>query len=65
VVIVPPGTLPRTSSGKLRRQDALRQFLEDKLQPPRRVTVLRLAAAVTRSWIAYLRAHWPLRQRAA
>jgi acyl-CoA synthetase (AMP-forming)/AMP-acid ligase II len=58
VVVLPPGTLPRTSSGKLRRQDALRQFLTGTLSSPRRVTRLSLAAALTRSSIAFLRSRW-------
>jgi acyl-CoA synthetase (AMP-forming)/AMP-acid ligase II len=54
VEILPPGTLPRTSSGKLRRQEALRLFLAGQLAPPDAVTPLRLAVAVARSSVAYL-----------
>jgi acyl-CoA synthetase (AMP-forming)/AMP-acid ligase II len=50
VVILAPGTLPRTSSGKLRRGDTLRLFLSGKLEPPEPVTRARLAAALLRSW---------------
>jgi acyl-CoA synthetase (AMP-forming)/AMP-acid ligase II len=48
VGVLEPGTLPRTSSGKLRRGEALRQFLDGSLRPPRRATrlfVLREALA--------------------
>ncbi len=43
VVVLPPGTLPRTSSGKLRRAEALRLWLAGELAPPEPVTPLRLA----------------------
>jgi fatty-acyl-CoA synthase len=55
VRVLPPGTLPRTSSGKLRRQEALRAFLADRLQPPSRVTPLLVARALARSAVAFLR----------
>ncbi len=58
VLILSPGTLPRTSSGKLRRQEALRLFLSGALTPPDRVTPLGVAAAVARSSMAFLRARW-------
>jgi len=54
-VVLPPGTLPRTSSGKLRRAEALRLYLAGELAPPERVTPLRLAGAVARSRLAYAR----------
>jgi len=56
VRLLPPGTLPRTSSGKLRRQEALRRFLAGTLAPPARVGPLRLAAAALRSHVAFARA---------
>src|SRR5262249_34357715 len=43
VRLLQPGTLPRTSSGKLRRAEALRQLAEGSLRPPRKVTLLRMA----------------------
>lgn len=52
VEVVPPGTLPRTSSGKLRRQEALRRYLRGELSPPSPVTPLRLAGAMLRSSLA-------------
>ena len=55
VVVLAPGTLPRTSSGKLRRGEALRQFLAGELAPPDRVTPLHLAKIMLRSAVAYAR----------
>jgi acyl-CoA synthetase (AMP-forming)/AMP-acid ligase II len=49
VDVLSPGTLPRTSSGKLRRQEALRRYRNDALLPPERFTPLRLAGAAVRS----------------
>ena len=50
-----PGTLPRTSSGKLRRGEALRQLQAGELRPPDRVTVLHVARETARSLLARLR----------
>jgi len=58
VVALEPGTLPRTSSGKLRRQEALRLWLAGELQPPEPVTPLRMAGAMARSGLAYARYRW-------
>ena len=55
VLALEPGTLPRTSSGKLRRQEALRQHLAAELTPPERVTPLLLTGAFARSALAYAR----------
>jgi acyl-CoA synthetase (AMP-forming)/AMP-acid ligase II len=55
VELLSPGTLPRTSSGKLRRAEALRRFLGEQLQPPAKVGVLRIAREVGRSRLAWLR----------
>jgi acyl-coenzyme A synthetase/AMP-(fatty) acid ligase len=52
--VLAPGTLPRTSSGKLRRAEALRQFTAGELRAPRRVTMSRIAAAIARSAIAFV-----------
>jgi fatty-acyl-CoA synthase len=59
--VLAPGTLPRTSSGKLRRSEALRLYLEGGLTPPAPVTPLRLARAAARSGLAYAR--WRLARR--
>jgi len=55
VVVLPPGTLPRTSSGKLRRGETVRRFRAGELSPPRPVNALRLAGAMARSGLAYAR----------
>ncbi|MEM9554852.1 MAG: fatty acyl-AMP ligase [Acidobacteriota bacterium] len=64
VVPLAPGTLPRTSSGKLRRSEALRRWLEGRLEPPRRVTPWFLAGAWLRSFGGFLRARLGLRSAA-
>lgn len=53
VVVVAHGTLPRTTSGKLRRRETLRRHLGGALVPPHAVTPAHLVRAVTRSWFAY------------
>ena len=53
--LLAPGTLPRTSSGKLRRGEALRQLQAGELRPPDRVTVLHVAKETARSLLARLR----------
>ena len=61
VEVLEPGTLPRTSSGKLRRQETLKRWLEGTLKPPDDVTALKLAKAVARSlWVTTKtrREHW-------
>jgi acyl-CoA synthetase (AMP-forming)/AMP-acid ligase II len=55
VHLLAPGTLPRTSSGKMRRAEALRRFLSGTLSAPRRVNALTLAWEVVRSGIATTR----------
>jgi acyl-CoA synthetase (AMP-forming)/AMP-acid ligase II len=49
VHLLKPGTLPRTSSGKLRWAEALRQLESGELRPPDEVTVLHLAKEMARS----------------
>jgi acyl-CoA synthetase (AMP-forming)/AMP-acid ligase II len=56
VLILAPGTLPRTSSGKLRRSETLRLHLAGLLRPPAPVTPWRLAGAMVRSSMAHARA---------
>ncbi|MEX1309890.1 MAG: fatty acyl-AMP ligase [Candidatus Sulfomarinibacteraceae bacterium] len=48
VELLEPGTLPRTSSGKLRRQESLRLYLAGELLPPEKVRPWRLAGAAVR-----------------
>ncbi len=55
VLALEPGTLPRTSSGKLRRQETLRRHLAGELEPPERVTPLLLGGALAGSALAYAR----------
>jgi len=52
VQLLEPGTLPRTSSGKLRRGEALKRWEAGELTPPQSVTALRLAGALARSALA-------------
>ena len=54
VALVEPGALPRTSSGKLRRQEALTRFRDGTLMPPARVGPLFMAGAWARSALGYL-----------
>ena len=49
IEVLEPGTLPRTSSGKIRRQEALALFLSGQLEPPEPVTPGRILHAVGRS----------------
>jgi acyl-CoA synthetase (AMP-forming)/AMP-acid ligase II len=62
VELLVPGTLPRTSSGKLRRLEARTQWLAGTLSPPRRVSALRLLLATAKGRISHARA---LRSRRA
>ena len=56
VQLLSPGTLPRTSSGKLRRSEAFRRWTTATLQPPARVTAVRMVGEMLRSAIALARA---------
>ncbi len=56
VELLVPGTLPRTSSGKLRRSEALRRWTTGTLQPPARVNAIRLVGEMLRSALALARA---------
>jgi acyl-CoA synthetase (AMP-forming)/AMP-acid ligase II len=58
VVALAPGTLPRTSSGKLRRTEALRLHLAGELASPEPATPVGLAGALARSSQAYARMRW-------
>jgi len=53
VVMLEPGTLPRTSSGKLRRGEALRLYLARELTPPRKAGPAKLSAELARSALAF------------
>ena len=52
VLILEPGTLPRPSSGRLRRGESLRRWQAGTLVPPASVTVLKLAGVMGRSTLA-------------
>ena len=58
VELLAPGTLPRTSSGKLRRLDARTQWRAGTLTPPQKVSVLRLLLAASKGRISHARARW-------
>ncbi len=58
VRLLAPGTIPRTSSGKLRRNEALRRYLAGELDPPARVTRLRIVIEVLRSSLAFARSRY-------
>ncbi len=55
VQILPPGTLPRTGTGRLRRGEALRRWRAGTLSPPRGVNPVRLALDAARSQLAWVR----------
>jgi fatty-acyl-CoA synthase len=55
VDVLRPGTLPRTSSGKLRRAAALQAFAAGELVPPTDPTALRLLGEVAKSQLAWMR----------
>jgi acyl-CoA synthetase (AMP-forming)/AMP-acid ligase II len=48
IEVLAPGTLPRTSSGKLRRAESLRLYLSGELAAPRKMSSWRLAGAALR-----------------
>jgi acyl-CoA synthetase (AMP-forming)/AMP-acid ligase II len=58
VALVEPGTLPRTSSGKLRRSETLARWSQGTLTPPKSVTPWMLAGAMADSLFAQLQARW-------
>jgi fatty-acyl-CoA synthase len=56
VELLAPGTLPRTSSGKLRRREARNQWLVGTLTPPNKVSAVRLLAAAANGELRHARA---------
>ena len=52
VEVLEPGTLPRTSSGKIRRAEALRLHQEQALDAPRKVSTVRMMGAMVESHLA-------------
>lgn len=59
LLVLAPGSLPRTSSGKIRRSEARRLYLAGALSPPLAVSRLRLAAEMLRSAVAFARRRVP------
>jgi acyl-CoA synthetase (AMP-forming)/AMP-acid ligase II len=55
IEILAPGTLPRTSSGKIRRRRALELFLAKELKPPAPVTAVGLVKTMAKSHAALKR----------
>jgi len=53
VQILEPGTLPRTSSGKMRRSEALHMYLSGELVPPEKMGALKLLSKVGKSQLAW------------
>jgi fatty-acyl-CoA synthase len=65
VELLAPGTLPRTSSGKLRRREARDQWLTGTLSAPRKVSIARLFAAAAHGEFAHARARFARRNPTA
>ena len=61
VELLAPGTLPRTSSGKLRRREARNQWLAGTLSPPNKVSAARLLAAAAHGQLSHVRARFARR----
>jgi len=55
--LIAPGTLPRTSSGKIRRSEAHRLWKQDTLSPPDAVTPWRMAGVLAQSALGYVQSH--------
>jgi acyl-CoA synthetase (AMP-forming)/AMP-acid ligase II len=49
VLVVSPGTLPRTSSGKIRRREALERHLAGELRAPESVSTFKMLGTLLRS----------------
>lgn len=56
IIVLSPGTLPRTSSGKLRRGEALRQWLAGELVPPAPVNAITMVGVLASGTLAQWRA---------
>ena len=52
VILLDPGTLPRTSSGKIRRTEILKRHLSKTLAPPKQVGIFQMTAEMIRSKLA-------------
>jgi acyl-CoA synthetase (AMP-forming)/AMP-acid ligase II len=51
VVMVAPGTLPRTSSGKIRRHLAQQRWKDGRLTPPAPINLKLVATETVRGWL--------------
>ncbi len=58
VVLLDPGTIPRTSSGKLRRRNTLHLFESGNLLPPKEMTALNMAGILASSMMGHWKARW-------
>ncbi len=58
VVLLDPGTIPRTSSGKLRRRNTLHLFESGNLLPPKEMTALNMAGILASSMVGHWKARW-------
>jgi fatty-acyl-CoA synthase len=58
VELLAPGTLPRTSSGKLRRREARTQWLADTLTAPEKVSAMRLMLHAAKGQLSHMRAKY-------
>ena len=56
VELLAPGTLPRTSSGKLRRREARTQWLAGTLSAPKKVSAVRLLVQAANGELRHARA---------
>jgi acyl-CoA synthetase (AMP-forming)/AMP-acid ligase II len=56
ILLLLPGTLPRTSSGKLRRGEARKQWLSGELRPPRSMNAVSVAWEMAKGQLQHLRA---------
>jgi fatty-acyl-CoA synthase len=56
VELLAPGTLPRTTSGKLRRREARIQWLAGRLSPPKKLTAMTLALQAATGELSHARA---------
>lgn len=61
VELLAPGTLPRTSSGKLRRREARAQWLAGELRPPEKVSAVQLMRHAAKGQLSYVRAAYSRR----
>jgi len=56
VVLLEPGTLPRTSSGKLRRLESLKRYLANTLEAPEQVNALTMGREIAKSVMGHAKA---------